>query len=176
MGLLSSYKLVLQPSHSPLTARPIPPPHSVHPCHVRLPSTCIWASSIFARSMEPGFARVMALGKLSKDPLPLHSLRSQDYLDTGRKYLYKPPYPCPLTCGRPSSPFSPHLARLSIACSSPCFGHGYICFNSVSQIRVLTLRRTHQTNHGGPSLRASYPLMVHVICVGCCCLCAFPFL
>ena len=88
MGLLSSYKLVPQPTHSPLTARPIPTPSSVHPCHVRLPSTCILGFSIFARSMEPGFARVMALGKLPKDPLPLHSLRPQDHFVTSRKFLY----------------------------------------------------------------------------------------
>ena len=174
MGSLPSYKSVLKPTYTPLTARPTPPP--VHPCHVRLPYTRSWAFSIFARSMEPGFARDIAFGKLSKDPLPLHTLRPQDHFVTSRKASYQPSYPCPLTCSRPFLPFSRHLARPLIACSSPCFGHGYICFNFVFQIRVWTLRRTHQTNHGGPSLRASYPLMLHVVCVGCCCLCASPFL
>ena len=83
--------------------------------------------------------------------------------------------PCLLICGRPSLPFSCHLAQPLIACCYPCFGHGYTYFNFVSQIRVWTLMKTHQTNHGGLSLQASYLLMLHVICAGCCCPCVFPF-
>jgi hypothetical protein len=40
--------------------------------------------------MELSFAGV---GKLSKNPLPLHSLRPQDHFVTGGKYLYQLPYP-----------------------------------------------------------------------------------
>lgn len=176
VSLVPSYKSVLQPTYSSLTARPISPPLPIHLCHVRLPSTRNWEFFVSARPMEPWFAREMAFGKLSKGPLPLQSLRPQDYFVTGRKSLYSPPFTCPLTCGRRSSPFSRHLARLLIACSSPFFGHGYTCFNFVFQIRVWTPKRTRQTNHGDLSLQDTYPSMVHVIYVGCCCLSAFPFL
>ncbi len=178
VGLLLSYKSVLHSAHSPVTtpvlsSYPSSSPPSVHPRHVLLPSACFWA---FSPSMESGCAGEMAFGKLSKDPPPLYSLRFQDHRVTGRTSLYLPPYPYPLTYGRPSLPISHHLARLLIACCSPCFGHGYTCFNFVSQIRAWTLRRTRRTNRGGPSLQASYPLMMHAICAGCYFLCAFPFL
>ena len=172
MGSWQRYKSMLQGTHP----SPTSPPHPVHPCHVRLRSACTWAFSTFPYSLEPGFAGVTAFGKLPKDPLPLHSLRPQDHFVAGRASLYLPHYPNPLTCSRPFLPCFHHLARLLIARSSQCFGFGYTCFNSVSQIRAWTLRRTRQTNHGGPSLQASYPLAMHAVCVGYFFLCAFPFL
>jgi hypothetical protein len=85
VGLVPSYNLVLQLTHSSLTSRPLPPPSHVHPCNVRIPSTHDRAFAVPARPMEPWFAREMAFGKLFKDPLPLHSLRPEDHFVTSRK-------------------------------------------------------------------------------------------